>query len=153
MDKKEKNLNKNKTKQVYSLGINIQMEECKTDIVRYLQCGIEDKSGFTGHIWDYVGGAQYQDFYFLNGKNLDCYPDGELMGDDEAVEMIEESHPGLMKKIEALESQYAVFTEHEGFFFRKATDLFKTKLKDVPDGMMFVEGVSFTPVTVGNTTF
>ena len=129
------------------------MEAHNADIVRYLQCGVEDEAGFTGHIYDYAGGGQYQDFYFLKGENLDCDPDGEPMDDDAFAAIIEEVYPGLMEAIDSFEALYAVFTLGEGFFFRKATDFFKTKQKGIPNGMMFVEGASPYPITVGNTRF
>jgi len=48
----------------------IQLTSSDSSDIRYSSIGINEKTGFNGIVSDYVGGGQYDDFHYINGKLL-----------------------------------------------------------------------------------
>ncbi len=77
-------------------------------IVRYYQVGVDEGDGFSGVVHDYVGGGEFQIFYFIDGApaaDLDEVDDPDDLDDDALEELVEARHPGLMAAIGAFLDQ------------------------------------------------
>ena len=71
---------------------------------RYLAAGIENKLGFTGRVFDYTGGGNFEDRYYLDGIDLGIAsdPNTGAMDDDQQADLINQVYPGLLDQVDKL---------------------------------------------------
>lgn len=133
---------KNKKAPRPEVGINIQTED-DGKTIRYMQAGLMTRKGFTGLVTDFCGGGQYQDFYFMDGKEM---PDTDYdMGSIE--DTLEETIPGIIDAIYSIRDEYAI-TDKENWRFH-ANDRLTAILSIATKGRLFSAGVDIEPVTCG----
>ena len=53
------------------MDVFVQLQEENKKEIRYLMIGKQGKKGFSGLIIDYVGGGQFQEFYFADGIDIE----------------------------------------------------------------------------------
>ena len=159
----KKNAKAKNTFNKYNLGLNFctNISDGEEDEIyaRYFQCGIEDKQGrFTGHIYDYVGGGEYMDFYFVNGELLGHN------GEDPEVDSswLDDDYPGLSIEIDSFESKFFIYEPDEGMsgLFRlneRALDIVSRhgdiNIENEDGFSVFHFGSSLSPVEIANTSF
>ena len=124
--------------------------------IRYIMIGKQDKKGFSGWISDYVGGGEFQDFYFADGEDVekDLYErkDGDYDNDDSEEEFIKRKGIDFFTEIEKT-------MEDEGIGWDDNYNPILKKSPPHPDVLAFQMNNSdeerpwLIPINVGNTIF
>lgn len=128
------------------VGMNVYLSN-KT--ARYIQVGIQNKKGFSGYIRDYVGGGEYQEFYFINGEiQEDSFDYQDLI-----YELNNMSPKLYGNSIEKYLNDYLKYQESLNVY--KPSPLFKSlfKKKDLIDGAILYIGKELELIEVGNSFF
>lgn len=117
--------------------------------VRYLQIGIQNEKGFSGRIYDYVGGGEFQDFFYLHDEDVDSGE--ESLDYEEQTEVISEVYPWLVDAIWNKVDEITTYDKNTGYYYFKPD--FVKKMQRLYNGD-FAKGYYdeyMMPVMVGDT--
>lgn len=117
---------------------------CSKKTARYIQIGIEDSSGFSGFIRDYVGGGSYQEFYFIQGKLLEDISFEDFLFESNTL------FSGLGTQIESSLDNY--FTYENGAYSPRQSLKRRFLNIEETDEVLCV-GKPISLIEVGNTSF
>ena len=78
---------------------------------RYVAIGIQNKAGFTGTVYDYTGGGNYETHLFVDDT---CVSDIEDYDYEDAVSSMVDAYPGLLPQIAKLTKTVATYSPVDG---------------------------------------
>ena len=154
-DKKKKDASYTEFEEIYAKGGNpksemdifIRLDKENEKEIRYMMIGKEDKKGFSGWIIDYAGGGNWQEWYFVNGVDLEeeLYEetDGDYDNDMTEQRFIDKKGKDFYTAIhKTMDETIGWSEEHQAVL----------KSKPPSNTLAFQEG-SLTPITVSMTIF
>ena len=129
------------------MDVFVQLQEENKKEIRYLMIGKQGKKGFSGLIMDYVGGGQFQEFYFADGIDIESelydQTDGDY--DNEEVEDVFIDKKG--------KDFYNLIHETMDDLVDFGDDYQPILQKNPPKNKLAYNTGDITPITVGMTIF
>ena len=113
---------------------------------RYIQIGYQDVNGFTGMVYDYIGGGCFEDFWFVDGVLI-----GNIDYDGDEIRMeFNEKRPNVEEEIDKIFEEFGYFDEDGDLL---TTDKFKEMFDErESENAVFTNG-DLMPVEVGLSYF
>ena len=79
---------------------------------RYLAIGIQNKAGFSGTVYNYTGGGNYEEKLFVDGV---CVSDIKEYEYEDCIADMTDIYPGLLPQIAKLAKTVATYSQVDGF--------------------------------------